>query len=324
MKRTTLISFACLLAVLVGERAGAISRQEDVIRDLSTVFPLPSQFPPNNALRPQLNGNGSARTLQPLGEDEGPGPSVPPERVPKEAYPFVVGLVEDNTRTPQEGYVCAGSLIAPDWVVTAAHCTYAWVRRWPVDPDGFVLTATTRLSKPGPKYPVTEVVPYPGYDARTPADDIALIKIDTKGARVGPPIRLEGPPVKDQVGQIAHIVGFGVSNLTLAQRRKVETLQLIQAAVRGDGCFAPGNYPRLRGQGAFCAESLYRHHDTCYRFGGSPLVMRDAKGERYLGGLVSWVSACPSEVYKMEPYIDVQHYVPWIKSVINGTARARR
>lgn len=325
MKRVGVILLTCLLATLAGQRAGAISRQEDVIRDLTTIFPRPSQFPPNNALRPRFNGNNSngRRTLLPLGEDVGPGPEQAPERVPQGAYPFVVGIVE-NDQPVQKGYICAGALIARDWVVTAAHCTYAWQHRWPIDPDPRVLTKTTRLSQPGPEYPVTQLVVHPDYDAHSLANDIALLKIDSKGARVGLPLRLEGPPIKSQSGQIAHIVGFGVSNLNLLERQKGEALQLIQAVVRGRSCFAAGNFPRLRGTGVFCASSLYKYHDTCYRFGGSPLIMRDAKGGRYLGGLVTWSADCPPEQDKMNVYLDVQHYVPWIKSVIGNDAGARQ
>jgi hypothetical protein len=66
----------------------------------------------------------------------------------------------------------------------------------------------------------------------------------------------------------------------------------------------------------FCASSLLPHHDVCYRFDGGPLIGRDENGRRYIVGMVSWPAVCPPEVDKMNAYLDVQHYVPWIKSTI--------
>ena len=318
------LSAGLLLAVVASPRAHAISREEDIIRDLGETFKAPSVFPPNPVLRPSLdatlnhdgNGdNGGERVLAPLGPDLGPGAESVPDAPPVRAYPFIVALVESD-RSPQEGFICAGTLIAPHWVLTAAHCTFAWTRRWPIDPQPYAVFTTTRLSQPGPKYPVAKVFPHPDYDARTLKNDLALVLVDTKGSTPGAPLQLEGPPPSAQVGEIGHILGWGVTNLVLLQRLKPDTLQLIQVAVRSEGCFAAGNFPTLKGTGVFCASSLFRHHDTCYRFGGGPVFLRDAKGSRYLAGLVSWSAVCPPEVDKMNLYLDVQHFVPWIKSTI--------
>ena len=127
---------------------------------------------------------------------------------------------------------------------------------------------------------------------------------------------------RQEPGEIAHVVGWGVTNLDLLSRQRAEAQQFVQVAVRGDSCFAAGNFPKLRGAGVFCASSLLRHHDVCYRFGGGPLLLRDEEGRRYLAGMVSWPSVCPPQVDKMNAYLDVQHFVPWIKSTIDGNGGA--
>lgn len=327
MKRALLTLLVCAPLVAVAERAQAISREEDLIRDLGETFKAPSTFPPNPALRPNPdgtrtpNGNGNGdrdgRTLAPFERDAGPPPDSPPDLAPARLYPFLVAVV-DGRRPPNEGYLCVGTRIAPRWVVTAAHCTFTWVRRWPVDPEPYVLFDTLRLSEPGPKVAVTKIVTHPQYDSRTLRNDVALLRIDTKGQDFGPSLKLEGPPIYGQRGQVAFIAGWGISNLNLLQRQRVETQQVLQATVRGDACFNSSNFVSLKGTGVFCASSLLRHHDTCYRFGGGPLILRDAQGMRYLAGIVSWSAVCPPEIDKMNVYLDIQHFVPWIKSAIQA------
>lgn len=324
MKHIQLLLFACALTLTSSESVWGISREEDIVRDVTNLFKAPTVLPPNNALRPDFGMPEGVRVREPFRQDEGPSEEDTAERVSIGFYPFVVALVE-NHRPAQEGFICAGAIIAPNWALTAAHCTYNWMRRWPVDVEASVLTNTSSLASPGPQFAVTKIVPHPDYDPRRLINDLALVRFDSKGADVGPPLQLEGPPIQDQAGEIAQIVGWGVTNARLAQRKEIEMLQMIQAGVRGDGvCFSPMNYPQLRGKGVFCAQSLLRFHDTCYRFGGAPIVMRDAKGKRYLGGLVSWPAVCPSDSRKPNAYLDVQVYIPWIKGTIKANTKAAR
>jgi len=325
MKRILLPLLAGMLALAPLESVWGISREQDLVRDVTNLFKAPTVLPPNNALRPNFDGTrNGAPILEPFQRDEGPDEASPAEKVSIGYYPWVVALIE-NQKTPQEGYICAGVVIAPNWALTAAHCTYNWMRRWPVDSEAYVLTGTEALASPGPRFAVTKIVPHPDYDPRRLVNDLALVRFDAKGADAGPPLQLDGPPIHDQVGEIAQIVGWGVSNTKLLARRQLESLQMIQVGVRSDGvCFSPVNYPQLKGKGVFCARSLLQYHDTCYRFGGAPIVMLDAKGERYLAGLVSWPAACPPDVRKPNAYLDVQAYLPWIKATIRANTKAAR
>jgi len=319
-KRAELIVLMCVLALPLSQRAMAISTLEDTLSSLPRILRTPSTVPPNNALhryigRPQQrlrSGNGSNPKL-PI-PDEGPGLDSLPVAVGAGLVPAVVAISESENL--QNDYLCAGILVDPSWVLTAAHCTYLVTRRWPSDLTPVVFVDTLNLGSPGRVFTIQEIVPHPKYDALTLRNDLALLKIDTRNAGVGPPERLDGPPIADQVGEIGTIVGWGIST-NVAEQQHSERLQLVQAAILDDGvCFSPSNFPALRNTGVFCARSLLTHHDVCFRFGGSPMILIDNKGHRYLAGMVSWPADCPADKRKPSIYLDIQFYVPWIKSVI--------
>lgn len=292
--------------------AFAISTLEDTLLNPPRIFRTPSTEPPNNAVHRDLGA--PSESYEQRKRDIGPGPSEHPVVVPAASAPWTVAI--GNGPKLSRDFVCAGALVAPQWVLTAAHCTYGLVRRWPNDDSAYVFADVSKLSAPGRRFDVREIIPHPDYNPRTLRNDVALVRFDANGGSAGSPISLKGPPITEQVGEIGSILGWGITTKQPG-RQHVERLHVIQTAVLDNRvCFSPADYPELRGTHVFCGRSLLQYHDICFRFGGSPMVFYDKKANLYLGGLVSWPAVCGKTREKPNVYLDVQAYVPWITDTI--------
>lgn len=312
----TVLAAGILLSVPLCGPAMAISTLDDTLRDAPRIFRVPSSDPPNNAVRRQFNRPRSNESSSPVpgSADEGPDANAAVATPSGTMFPWTAAISEG--RNLDQDFVCAGALIAPNWILTAAHCTYNFGRRWPNDTSAFVFTDVTSLASPRRRFAVEQIVQHPKYDPRTLRNDLALLKIDAKGDAAGTPISLDGPPITQVTGEVVSILGWGITTSNSDQQHR-ENLQIIQASVLDNGvCFSNANFPSLRDTGVFCAKTLLKYHDVCFRFGGSPLSLYDPKGRQYLAGIVSWSAVCAQENRKPNVYLDVQTYAPWIRSVI--------
>lgn len=216
------------------------------------------------------------------------------------SWPSVVALVKEG-QSPFAGQYCAGTLVASQWVVTAAHCTFkdnpalpgAKIAMQPSEITAALGLVTLPQTTTGfQSRAVNEIVVAPGYASADPSspNDLAMLHLDAPASAPAAPMELVAPSDAAlwATGASAQIAGWGV---TQPGGAAIDTLQQATVPIVDDAvCGA--NYAQgiIVGSLMVCAGASAI--GACSGDSGGPLAVTRPAGVRVLVGTTSF-SALP-------------------------------
>lgn len=235
-------------------------------------------------------------------------------------YPFMVRLLISG---PGGSFGCGGSLVAPSFVMTAAHCITNTSRTGISQPQDLTVIINRRdLSTAGGEtHAVSEVIRHPDYNTQTGEldHDVAILRLPGRSAVA--PVDLASPYAPSaralwRAGVSATIIGYGRTSeggagSTILQEAVVPIMEDID----GEDAYGSSFQPSIHLAAGFDAGGI----DSCSGDSGGPLLVSSNAGWKQ-AGIVSWGSGCARAgrpgVYTRIGGLRLHR---WIKTVIHET-----
>lgn len=250
---------------------------------------------------------GVARSLRPPPQDE---PTIVGGQTAAEGqFPWTVAIV----RKADGSQFCGGSLIASEWVLTAAHCFYTGATRDTQAQDIQVLVGTIRLDMGGQRIDVRQIFD-PNFNGDQP--DLALLwlaqAVDTSNPQIAT-IPINTDPAVPALQSTVWAAGWG--GITADGSGTTDVLLYVDMPVVD--CYATEDPTIL-----ICAGGI-AGKDTCGGDSGGPLFVPTGPGTALLVGSTVGGSTVCGETGVHGIYMRLSAFLDWINRTMSTTTGSR-
>nr|AAQ04074.1 trypsin-like protease [Conidiobolus coronatus] len=211
---------------------------------------------------------------------------------PSGGYSFMVSLQSGGR------HFCGGTLVAPNTVVTAAHCVQG-VSGGQVT----VRLGITRLSQAGGEtIRASQIISHPSFNAQRLINDIAVIKLSTPSRAA--PANLDTSNIGAQVGTAAINSGWG--RLSNGGQSPDQLMEVDLRVASNSRC--QSSLGGFNGQASICMQGATATQTPCNGDSGGPLFVGNT-----LIGAVSYGNACRGD----SAFTRINTYINWINQYKN-------
>lgn len=223
------------------------------------------------------------------------------------SHPFQVALLKKSIAGDLEAQFCGGTLILPNVVVTAAHCSDFLPGPGAVQ----VLTGTQRLDGSGTRHDVVEIRIHPNFHPRTLDSDVAVWILSTNADGI-PFAALAGSDPDTGTSLLA--TGWGDTENASGYPIRLREANLPRVSRRN--CNDANSYRGAVSRNMICAGLDAGGADTCSGDSGGPLTRRRNGGFTILVGITSWGEGC-ADPNLFGVYTRVSRFRSWILSQLD-------